>query len=150
MTDKPALVVFKEVFGDTLRSAQKPVPSPAPTLATEGDAHNKLQRNVDLALDVHKKAMDANLPDVPQGDKRLMVESAHATIKAALATDRTALRAHQDNIMELVMLRVLFARKLHGYAIKSDDEEKLRSAPRLKLEAALSARQLAEYDALKW
>jgi hypothetical protein len=136
------------VFGDTLRPA--PQPAPAPTLATEGEAHSKLQRNVDLALDVHQQAMRANLPDVPQGDKRLMVESAHATIKAALATDRTALKARQENTIEIVMLRVLFARKLHGMRSKPEDEEKLRTAPRVKLELALGARGLAEYDELKW
>ena len=126
-----------------------PIP-PKPTLASEGDAHNKLQRNVDLALDVHQQAMRANLPDVPQGDKRLMVESAHATIKAALATDRTALKARQENTIELVMLRVLLARKARGLWIKPEDEEKFRTAPRAKLESALGARGLAEYDELKW
>jgi hypothetical protein len=114
------------------------------------EAHTKLARNLDLALDVHQQAMSASLPDVPQGDKRLMVESAHATVKAALATDRTALRARQENTLEIVLLRVLFARIKRGMWVKPEDAEKLRTAPRAKLETALGARQMIEYDTLEW
>ena len=85
MTDKPTLAVFSEVFGDSLRPAPQPTPPPAPTLATEGDAHNKLQRNVDLALDVHHKFMTTE-PETA-GDKRLALEAANMSVKAALATD---------------------------------------------------------------
>ena len=114
MTDKPPLTVFSEVFGDTLRPAPQPTPPPAPTLASEGDAHNKLQRNVQLALEVHHKLMSAEPENA--GDKRLALEAANMSVKAALATDRTALKARQENTMELFMLRVLFSRKRLGYA----------------------------------
>jgi hypothetical protein len=126
-------------------------PPPPPTLASEGEAHQKLKRNLDLALDVHNQAMRAELPpDLPAGEKRLMVETAHVTVKAALATDRTALRARQENTLEIVMLRILFARKQRGYPIKPEDEERLRTAPRAKLEIALMPREVAEYDQLEW
>lgn len=125
-----------------------PIP-PKPTLTDEGsDAHNKLQRNVDVALDLHYEFMMADPESA--GDKRLALESANTTIKAALATDRTALKARQENTIELVMLRVLFARKMHGIASKPEDEEKLRTAPRAKLETAIGVRGLAEYDTFKW
>jgi hypothetical protein len=142
----PFLPPNTDLFGDTLRPA--PQPAPAPTLASEGDAHNKLQRNVQLALEVHHKLMSTE-PETA-GDKRLALEAANMSVKAALATDRTALKARQENTMELFMLRVLFSRKRLGYEIAPLDEEKLRTAPRAKLESALGARGLAEYDDLKF
>lgn len=132
---------------DRLEEALASTPSP-PVLATEGDAHNKLQRNVQLALEVHHKLMSAEPENA--GDKRLALEAANMSVKAALATDRTALKARQENTMELFMLRVLFSRKRLGYDIRTEDEIKLRTAPRVKLESALGARGLAEYDTLKW
>jgi hypothetical protein len=138
-----------DIFDAGPPAAPVPADVPEPPRAVAAEPYAKLKRNLDLALDVHKQALSASLPDVPASDKRLMVESAHATVKA-LATDRTAVKARQENTLELVMLRVLFARKRHGYASKPEDEEKLRTAPRTKLETSLGARGLAEYDALKW
>ena len=54
---------------------------------------------------------------------------ATATVKAALTTDRTALKARQDRALERVFLRVLFHRKRLGYDLSSREIEPLRSAP---------------------
>lgn len=123
-------------------------PPPKPVLTSDGDAHNKLQRNVQVALDIHHQLMLAE-PETA-GDKRLALEAANMSVKAALATDRTALKARQENTIEIVMLRVLFARISRGMWVKPEDAEKLRTAPRAKLEIALGARSLAEFDELKW
>lgn len=122
-------------------------PAPPPTLAAEGEAHSKLKRNLDKALEVHLQAMSASLPgDITAGDKRLMVESAHATVKAALATDRTALRAKQENTLELVFLRVLFHRWRMGMEVSPTDAQRLVTAPRAKVEAAIGSKMMVEYD----
>jgi len=148
MTEKPALPIFNEVFGDLLRPAPQPAPEPAQTIGEEANA--KLKRNLDMALDVHQQAMSATLPDVPVGEKRLMVESAHMTVKAALTTDKTALKARSDNVLERVLLRCLFAAHRRGRTLNEADRERIKNAPRKDLEAALSPRQLAEYDRTEW
>jgi hypothetical protein len=129
---------------------QKLESPPTTGLTSDSEAHAKLKRNLTLALDVHKAAMSAELPDIPVSDKRLMVETAHVTVKAALATDRTALKARQDNTLELVFLRVLFHRKRLGYELAAGDAERLKTAPRAQLETALGARQLVEYDEMEF
>ena len=124
--------------------------SPPPTLAAEGEAHSKLKRNLSKALDVHDKILDADLPpDLPHGDKRLMLEAANATVKAALATDRAVLKARTDNVLELVFLRVLFHRKINGDTLTDQELTRLTTAPRKDIEAALvSPRLIAQYDDL--
>ena len=146
MTDKPN--VFREVFDEVLYPAPKPAPESP--LVSDSEAHAKLKRNLDMALDVHKQAMSATLPDIPGGDKRLMVESANTTVKAALATDRTALKARSDNILERVLLRVIVVRKYHGREVAPKDVERLRATPRAELEAALGQRWLKEYDRMEF
>ena len=126
------------------------VASPPPPILTSSEAHAKLKRNLDMALDVHQQAMSATLPDVPVGEKRLMVESAHATVKAALATDKTALRARSDNTLERILIRCLFYARRFGRTLSEADRERIRCAPRKDLEAALSPRELAEYDQTEW
>ncbi len=78
-----------------------------------------------------------------------MVESANTTVKAALATDRTALKARSDNILERVLLRVIVVRKYHGRG-SPKDVERLRATPRAELEAALGQRWLKEYDRMEF
>lgn len=123
---------------------------PPPTLVSDTEAHAKLKRNLSIALDRHKEIMDFELPDIPAGDKRLALEAANMTVKAALATDKTALKARQDNTIARVLLRLLFYRKLRGREMGPDDLKRLQTAPRVELEAALGPRALAEYDQLEW
>jgi len=147
MTEKPALPVFAEVFSDVLR----PAPQPAPP-TTEEEAHTKLKRNLDLALERHGEILSQPITEETNArDKRLAADVGASTIKAALTTDKTALKARQDNILELVMLRVIFHRKRMGLEIEPKHVELLKNAPRAKIEAALGQgpggpRQLAEYD----
>lgn len=120
------------------------------SLTFEGEPHVKLKRNLSLALDVHQQAMKGELPpELPAGEKRLAVESASATVKAALATDRTALKARSEKLMEQVFLRLLFYKKLFGKEMTDADVKALRTAPRADLEAALGP-QMAKYDNLNW
>jgi hypothetical protein len=135
---------------DFLFPPPAPQPAPEPPRVIPTEAHAKLARNLDTALDVHHAAMSANLPDVPLGDKRLMVESANSTLKASFAVDRSALRARRENSIEVVMLRIYFTKKLKNIPLDPEDELKLRSTPRGKLEAALGERGLAEYDEFEW
>ena len=126
------------------------LPESRGTLTSEGsEAHVKLKRNLAVALDVHHDAMTLDLPNVGVGDKRLMVEAANMTVKAALTTDRTALKARSDKTIERVLLRLLFLRKMRGFDLTDDDVKMLRSAPRAELEAALGPK-LADYDKLEW
>lgn len=117
-----------------------------PEPIVEGEAHVKLKRNLDLALDRHKEIMADELQGVPHQTQRLIADVATATVKAALATDKTALKARQDNALERVFLRVLFHRKRRGDILDHEETERLRTATRIDLEASLDARQLAEYD----
>lgn len=123
---------------------------PSPTLAIEGEAHEKLKRNLHLALDLHGDIMEGAQVAENASDRRLMAEVATATVKAALATDRTALKARRDNTLERLVLRVLFHRKRLGYDMAPRDLEELKNAPRVELEAALSPRWMAEYDQMEF
>jgi hypothetical protein len=143
MTEKPAAPIFNELFGDVLQPAPQPEPDPA--LVSE-EAHAKLKRNLSIALDVHKAAMEATLPNIEIGNKRLMVEAANMTVKAALTTDKTSLKARSEKTIERVLLRLLVIRILHGCENRPEDEKKLRSTPRPELEAALGPKLLATYD----
>jgi len=121
-------------------------------LTSPGDeAHVKLKRNLSLALDRQHEFLGAPVtPEMPVSEKRMVLEAAGATVKAALATDRTALKARQDNTLELVMLRVLFHRKRLGYELEDKYLERLKTAPRAQLEIALGPRQMMQYDQLEW
>ena len=141
MPEKPSAPIFNEVFGHILQPTSKPEPDP--TLVSE-EAHAKLKRNLDLALDRHHDFMTAD--QVTAGDKRLALESANMTVKAALTTDRTALKAKSEKTIERLLLRLLVIRILHGRENRPEDEKKLRSTPRPELEAALGPKLLATYD----
>ena len=66
MPDKPATPIFNEVFGDILNPAA-PQPEPPPDLASE--AHSKLRRNLDLALDRHQELIATPITaDTPAGE----------------------------------------------------------------------------------
>jgi len=122
-----------------------------PPLTTATEAHEKLKRNLDQALDWHSAAMAGELPDLPAGDKRLGQESANMTVKAALTTDRTALKARSEGIAERLALRTLFHRKRLGRELSPAEEAELRSTPRKKMEAAMgdgpgAPRLMAEFD----
>ena len=81
------------------------------------EAHAKLKRNLDLALQRHEERLSQPLAEETDlRNKRLVAEVANTTVEAALATDRNALKARQQNTIEIVMLRVLFARIRRGMA----------------------------------
>jgi len=144
MTEKPAAPIFNELFGDVLHPA--PQPEPDPTLVS-AEAHAKLKRNLGVALDRHHDFMTAD--QVTAGDKRLALEAANNTVKAALATDRTALKAKSEKTIERVLLRLLVIRKMRGFDLTDDDVRMLRSTPRPELEAALGPQLLATYDRME-
>ena len=122
---------------------------PTPTLASDGEAHAQLKRNLAVALEVHRDFMVAERETA--GDKRLALEAANMTVKAALTTDRTALKARQENTLERLFLNCLFQWKRMGRPLKPEESERLRTAPRAEIEAALvSPRQIAEYDAMEF
>jgi hypothetical protein len=147
MTEKPN--VFKEVFGDALHPAPKPEPEPDPTLVSE-EAHAKLKRNLTKALDRHDALMDLPIdgPAATAGDKRIVLEAANATVKAALTTDRAALKAKSDNILYRVLLRAIFIRLESGRSNTPDRLNMLRTASRTDLEAALG-KKIADYDRME-
>ena len=118
-------------------------PASKATLAFEGEPHAKLKRNLNLALDKHEELMSM----VPEsvGDRRIILDAATATVKAALTTDRTALKARSEKTIERVLLRLVFLRKIGGYAVGAEDEKMLKTAPRAELEAALGPR-IADFD----
>jgi hypothetical protein len=140
MPEKPSAPIFNEVFGHILQPTPKPEPDP--TLSEE--AHAKLKRNLDVALDRHHDFMTAD--QVTASDRRLALESANMTVKAALTTDRTALKAKSEKTIERALLRLLVIRILHGLQNPRELIEKLRSTPRPELEAALGPKLLATYD----
>ena len=143
MTDKTN--IFREVFDEVLYTAPKPAPESP--LVSDTELHAKLKRNLDLALDQHHNFMTAE--QVTAGDKRLALEAANITVKAALTTDRTALKAKSERTIERVLLRLLVIRILHGRENRPEDEKKLRSTPRPELEAALGPKLLATYDKME-
>jgi hypothetical protein len=142
MPEKPSAPIFNEVFGHIRHSTPKPEPDP--TVSEE--AHVKLRRNLDLALNRHHDFMTAD--QVTAGDKRLALEAANTTVKAALTSDRTALKARNEKTIERVLLRLLFLRRQRGYALSAEDEKMLKTAPRAELEAALGSK-LKEYDEME-
>ena len=87
---------------------------------------------------------------VTAGDKRLALEAANITVKAALTTDRTALKARADNTLERVLLRAIVVRRYHGRDVPPERVKQLKATPRAELEAALGPRWLAEYDRMEW
>ena len=144
MAEKPSAPIFNEVFGHILHPTPKPEPDPA--LVSE-EAHVKLRRNLDLALDRHNDFMTAD--QVTAGDKRLALEAANTTIKAALTADRTALKAKSEKTIERVLLRLLVIRIFARAREQAGGWKKLRSTPRAELEAALGPRWLSEYDRME-
>ena len=115
------------------------------------EAHAKLKRNLDLALERHEEILSQPIArETDVRDKRLVAEVATATVKAALTTDKTALKARQDNTMARVLLRLLFYRYLRGLPLSPEYVQQLKTAPRKDLEAALAPRELAKYDGLEW
>lgn len=126
------------------------LPERRETLTSEGsEAHTLLKRNLTLALGVHRDAMTGQL-EGEGGDKRLALEAANTTVKAALVTDRTALKARADNVIERVLLRAIVVRRYHGRDNSPERVKQLKSTPRAELEAALGPRWLAVYDKFEW
>ena len=125
-----------------------------PPLTTSTEAHVKLQRNLPLALDRQHQIMSGSLPEGLQPDRRLIAEVASATVRAALTTDRTALKARQENIKERLFIRMLFHRKRLGREMSPAEDAELKSIPREEIEKALGdgpgvPRLMAEYDAME-
>jgi len=107
----------------------------------------KLKRNLDLALERHEEILSQPIAEETDvRNKRLVAEVATATVKAAISTDKNALKARQDNILERVLLHCLFHARKFGRTLSEADRERIKNAPRKELEAASSPRQLAEYD----
>ena len=141
----------RSTVSDWTRYEEELPTPPPPTLASDGEAHAKLKRNLNKALERHSEILDIPIvADMPIGDKRLVHDAATATLKAALTTDKTVLKARQDNTMERVLLRLLFYRYLRGLALSPEYVHQLRTATRKELEAALAPRELAKYDGLEW
>jgi hypothetical protein len=123
-------------------------PEPPRVAATE--AHAKLKRNLDLALERHKEILSpAIAQETDVRNKRLVAEVATATVKAVLTTDRTALKARSDNITDRTLLRLLFIRYQRGLPVRPEHLERLWTAPRAEIEAALWPKHLVEYDRMK-
>jgi hypothetical protein len=139
------------MFDERPSAGSLPADEPEPTRAVATEAHAKLKRNLDLALERHEEILSR--PIVEETDvrnKRLVAEVATATVKAALTTDRTALKARQENTMERLFLRYLFVKRRNGASLTLDQVVKLRSTARPELEAALGPKFMAEYDQLEW
>jgi hypothetical protein len=140
-----------DIFDAGPPAAPLPADQPEPPRAVAGEAHAKLKRNLDLALERHEEILSQPIrEETDVRNKRLVAEVATATVKAALTTDRTALKARQDKTLEILFLRVLFVAKSMGKELSARDLEKLKTAPRAELEAALSPRFLAEYDRMEF
>jgi len=140
-----------DIFDEEPPAAPLPADEPEPPRAVAAEAHAKLKRNLDLALERHEEILSQPIAEETDvRNKRLVAEVATATVKAALTTDRTALKARQDNTLEIVMLRVLFHRKRMGLELEPKYVERLKNAPRAQLETALGPRQMAQYDQLEW
>jgi hypothetical protein len=123
-------------------------PESEPPNAVAGEPHAKLKRNLDLALDRHGEIMSRPITeDTDQKDRRLAAEVATATIKAANSADKNVLRAHKDDVLKRLLLRVLIYRWQRGELLGAQDLGRLRSASRAEIEAALGPRQVAEFDA---
>lgn len=139
-----------DIFDAEPPAAPLPAGEPEPPHAVAAEAHAKLKRNLDLALERHEEILSQPIAEETDvRNKRLVAEVATATVKAALTTDRTALKARSDRTIERVLLRLLFYRKLHGYPNSPQDMEMLRTAPRAELEAALG-KKIAEYDRMEF
>ena len=125
-------------------------PASKATLAFEGEPHTKLKRNLSKALDRQDELLDLDIgEDAPIGHKRIVADVAGGVVKAALTTDRTALKARSEKVIERVLLRLLFIRKMRGYDLNAEDVKQLRTAPRAELEAALGPK-IADYDRMTW
>ena len=124
-------------------------PEPPRTVAAE--AHAKLTRNLDLALERHGEILSQPIAEETDvRNKRLVAEVATATVKAALTTDRTALKARSDKTIERVLLRAIVVRRYHGREVAPEYVKQLKATPRAELEAALGQRWLVEYDRMEF
>jgi hypothetical protein len=139
-----------DIFDAGEPAAQPTYNEPEPPRVAATEAHTKLKRNLDLALERHEEILSR--PIAEESDvrsKRLVAEVATATVKAALTTDRAALKARSDNITDRTLLRLLFIRYQMGLPVRPDHLERLWTAPRAEIEAALWPKQLVEYDRMK-
>lgn len=116
-------------------------------LTSEGEPHAKLKRNLVKALDRQDELLDSDTSTI--GGRMVVAGVAATVVRAALTTDKTALKARSDNTLERVLLRLVFYRKLLGRETSPDELKRLREAPRAEIEAALGPR-IADYDRMEW
>jgi hypothetical protein len=139
-----------DVFDAKPTAALSPANEPEPSRAVATEAHAKLKRNLDLALERHEEILSQPIAgEIDVRKKRLVAEVATATIKASVTTDRTALKARSDNIIARVLLRAIFTRLVAGLPTREEDLARLKGASRKEIEASLFPRQLEEYDRMK-
>ena len=143
MTEKPSLTILDEVFG----AAQRTDPKPETLVSDNTEAHSKLKRNLSKALDRQDELLDG--PTTTVGERMVIASVAATTVKAALSTDRTALKARADNVIEQVLLRAIVVRAYRGYEVRPEDVRRLKATPRGELEAALGPKWLATYDKME-
>jgi hypothetical protein len=139
-----------DIFDGGPSAASPPADESEPPRAVATEAHAKLRQNLDLALQRHKEMLSQRITEETDiRNKRLVAEVATATVKAALATDRTALKARSDNIIARVLLRAIFTRLTMGLPVREEDLARLKAASRKEIEASLWPKQLEEYDRMK-
>ena len=139
-----------DIFDAGPPAAPVPADEPEPPRAVAAEAHAKLKRNLDLALERHEEILSRPIAEETDArNKRLVAEVATATVKAALTTDRSALKARADNTIERVLLRAIVVRRYHGRDVSPEQVKKLKATPRAELEAALGQRWLKEYDRME-
>jgi threonine aldolase len=132
-----------DIFDSELPAAPPPAAEPESSRVVAAEALAKLKRNLDLALERHEEILSQPIAEeVDVRKKRLVAEVATATVKAALTTDKTALKARSDNVIERVLLRAVYVRLKYGLSVRREDVERLRTTPRKELEAAFNVREL--------
>lgn len=140
-----------DIFDTGPPASPRPADEPEPPCAVAAEAHAKLKQNLDLALERHGEILSQPIAEETDvRSKRLVAEVATATVKAALTTDRTALKARADNTIERLLLRAIVVRRYHGRDVPPERVKQLKSTPRAELEAALGPRWLAEYDRMEF
>lgn len=114
------------------------------TLAFEGEPHEQLKRNLKKALLRQDELLDVSTETV--GGQMVVAGVAATVVKAALTTDRTALKARSDNnSFKRVLLKLLFLKVQRGDALPPDRLKLLTSASREEIEAALGP-LIRDYD----
>jgi hypothetical protein len=118
--------VFDDIFGPELNPVA-PEPPPVAAQLVGGDAHAKLGRNLDLALQRQTEILSKPITDETEPrEKRLVADTAHMVVKTAAGIDASRLQARgDDDSLARIFQKIAEAKQRLGERLTAQGRERL-------------------------